>query len=258
MTRRTPRPRGAGREHIRASPLLAALFLAAACGATAPEPEHGEPSRCTATCDEVALRGPLAATAIDGSRVLVVARSLDGRVLVGEATVDDGRWDPASLRFRALDAGEEPPLQPDEPVALDALADAHHLATTRDERGLLAAWADDDGVHVARVAADGRLDSRRTVDDGTRDGEPAHRIGASLALIGGAAPLVAYQDQTDGTLVVADLDPRTPPRTFRSPDRTRAMHVALVRLRGGPAFALDLAAVPGPRARYELLATRIR
>jgi len=112
------------------------------------------------------------------------------------------------------------------------------------------------GPRLARSGPGGVTIDDAVIDDGRREGEPAHRVGAALALLATEGGWVAaYQDQTDGTLVVTTSGGD---RVIEaSPGHTRGMHVALARA-DERAFVLDLGARSTPDVEMEAFVTPVR
>lgn len=107
-------------------------------------------------------------------------------------------------------------------------ADALAAASVGDR--LVLAWA---GRNVVRTVAleGGTLSPPLVVDDGSRTAEPLHDIGAGLvvALRQDQVALIAYQDQTRGTLVTARVhDGMAPRQEHADAAWTRAMDIAIV------------------------------
>ncbi len=126
--------------------------LVAACGGAETTSETGPPrDRCTATCADLDLRGPVAARAIADVRVAIAVGRADGALVYGEASLRDGRWDPESLIFRE--------------VVNDAPGD---IAAVPSDDGLLVAHGTAEGVVLTRVDMAG---ATQTVMVG--DGVPA-------------------------------------------------------------------------------------
>ncbi len=133
---------------------------------------------------------------------------------------------------------------------------AREVALAPSGDALLVGWAEDEGVLVARAHRGEVREAPRTVDDGSRAGEPAHRVGAALAVHDAAGrALVAHQDQTAGCLVL--VEDGTGRRDVASPGRTRGMHVAIARA-GGASFVLDLGAHATRDVRMTLHVTPAR
>ena len=178
---------------------------------------------------------PWDAIAIDGG-----VRVLHGRAPLRATTLPSGATEVIAQEARAaawLDAAH----------AIWATADAVHLpsgrrparvdalAVERDDRCPRWVWSDADGVSGEGI--DGCA-PRRVVDRGAREGDAAHRVGASLAAAEG---WLAYQDQTLGHLVLAGTTGR---RDIVDPARTGGMDIALV-VTDDRLLVFDVAAV-GP------------
>jgi hypothetical protein len=250
------------------------VTLLVACGGATPEPRPVAPQEpgCSITCDDVDLRDVLVTDPLGHFLVSYDARI---RRLV---LADVRRRDPRSVHFEPLDAALRPfagvAVGPNGEVfasRLDANGAVESVVVQRGEppmpldvagrlneygpRETTAEVRVDDGVVAARRCAPDCGDFVR-VDDGTRDHEPAHRVGAgAVAIVTPTGIAVAHQDQTDGTVVVADvtLPAGDVHRTVvADPFRTRGLRIAL-----GRDGVFDLAArVDGGRLRVEALRVR--
>jgi len=180
--------------------------------------------------------GDVALAATDG--VLAVARASSAGVDVMWLAIDEA----AGPRARATisvsqDAADD--------VAARALGDQ-----------VLVAWSGALGVEIAALRAGAIVTGPTRVDDGARRGEPAHRVGAALAMdVSPSGDIVlSYQDQTAGTLVFSRGTVGSMRRAERA-DRawTRAMHTSVAWSRGRP-WIVETALRSAPRLETMLRA----
>ncbi len=140
-----------------------------------------------------------------------------------------------------------------------ATAPARDVAVAALPHGAKIAFTDEEGVSLVSLRDGASPGPARRVDDGARTGEPAHRVGAALtaAPLSSEVVLLAYQDQTAGTLVTARAKGGLAPRQDHpEPAWTRAFAVAIAKA-GRGAFVLDLAARTAPHLERRLLVTPI-
>jgi len=132
------------------------------------------------------------------------------------------------------------------------------LAVHGDGRRLAIGYTTDAGVSLLVLEAEGTAAEPTAVDDGTRAGQPVHRVGAAIStLLWDSRVLVAYQDQTTGALVTAEVGRMVTRQEHRDPRWTRAMRTSLVVV-GGTPFAIDLGGRGDRDLRLAPLVTPLR
>lgn len=123
---------------------------------------------------------------------------------------------PASL-YRSMALHRDAlPVEAFDGVALSAFSD-----------GFRVAWANPDGVFL--LDRWGEPAAPRLLDDGRREGDAAHTVGGSLVMFEGERePIVAFQDQSEGSLVVVRAT--TPPsrQVQQSPHFSRGFNIVAV------------------------------
>jgi hypothetical protein len=194
----------------------------------------------------------------EGAATLEVASGLphagDARVALCAVGGDEVALARSSSRGVALALlGREQAVPP---LTLDD-ASASQVAVACAQGAVAVTSTSTDGVSAWIRAADGTLSSPVLVDDGAREGQPDHLVGASLslALDDSGVALAAYQDQTDGALITARVEGGRSARAAH-PDAqaTRAMHTVALSAAGG-LLVLDVAARSAPRLSTSLRLT---
>lgn len=220
----------------------------------------------TATGSTAAGSTPLATLAEEPARRAAVASDAAGRLWCAWTSAAEGEQAVQVARFdgeQRVSVATGLPAVVDGEVALAALGDAMVLALGAPSGGVMAArlgleepappmdissgpaealaaasagnrlfltWAGRDVVRVATLSPT-TLSPPLMIDDGSRTAEPVHTIGAALAVAArpDGVALVAYQDQTRGTLVTARVHDTLAPRQEHADAAwTRAMHIAIV------------------------------
>lgn len=193
---------------MRGWPLLVAVLVLVVvvlgCGsAEGPEPrtpasERDPAAGCGATCDDVNLRGPVAAAALGGDRVAMAARSADGKPLLGTTSVSGGRWDSPSLHLRPVT---------DAPDRIDTLA----LASI--SGGAMLAMGAPGGITIRRVDPDGDTTGWATVAASRPStlamaASPDRALAVAWLEEGGVPRLAEIDPEAQAAATTADLSAR--------------------------------------------------
>lgn len=170
---------------------------------------------------------------------------VDTRLAPAEhGTVALASVDGVPLLVRASSRGVETVLLDGDSAPRVLSEDAAHAVAAATAAGAAhVAWADAGGVSRAILRGPGADGTPERIDDGRRRGEPAHTIGAALSIApvdAAGGSLLAYQDQTEGSLVIAAAGVASPFRRSLGGRYTRAFETAIAAA-AGRAFVLDVA-----------------